>query len=116
MATHDVPDRGAGWKNEKFEIDPAPVKKIAADWLELTTGNSPTAYASTYVDFDPSGGAVMERFVDVTTPMDTGVRDLMKDIVACVKATAEEITKSATFYETLDAEAAARIDKRYWEA
>lgn len=106
---------GGGYKDEKFRVEPGELRKLGDVIHDLATGTSPVTYAKTYVDFDPSGGAVMERFVDVTTGMDTGVADMMKDIVACVKGSGLELGRAADLYERLDAAAAARLDKTYWE-
>jgi hypothetical protein len=107
---------GSGPDNEKFRVEPGELRKVGGLLEDLADGSpSPRAYAKTYVDFDPSGGAIMERFVDVTTGMDTGVAAMMKDIVDCVKGSGRELRRAATLYESLDAAAAARLDTSYWQ-
>jgi len=102
--------------NEKFRVEPDELRNVGGNLRGLADGNpSPETYAKTYVDFDPSGGAIMERFVDVTTGMDTGVAAMMKDIVDCVRGSGLELRRAAGLYESLDAEAAARLDKSYWQ-
>jgi hypothetical protein len=92
------------------------MRKYGAEFMDLADDAAEAiTYADTWVDFDPSGGAVFERFVDVTTGMDTGVRDLMKDIHAAVSGTAAAIMASADRYEGLDAAAAQRLDASYWK-
>lgn len=106
---------GSSGADEKFRAEPAGIRKYAKEFEDL--GNDAAearTYASTWVDFDPSGGAVFERFVDVTTGMDTGVRDLMDDIHAAVSGTAAALLASADRYEGLDAAAAQRLDESYW--
>ncbi|WP_392543237.1 type VII secretion target [Oryzobacter telluris] len=101
---------------ERFRAEPAGMRKYGAEFMDLADDAAEAiTYADTWVDFDPSGGAVFERFVDVTTGMDTGVRDLMKDIHAAVSGTAAAIMASADRYEGLDAAAAQRLDASYWK-
>lgn len=115
MGRYDDVPRG-GYDDEKFRAEPQPMRDVAKKLEELSTSDrKPDGYAAQYVDFDPSGGAVMERFVDLTTGMDTGVADMMRDIVNCVKGSGTELTSSANLYESLDAEAAARLDTSYWQ-
>jgi hypothetical protein len=100
---------------ERFRAQVEAMRAQGAKWQELgTQGLQAADYASTWVDFDPSGGAAMERFVDVTTGMDTGVRDLMKDIYRAVHGSGAAIIASADRYAELDAAAAARLDRDYW--
>lgn len=114
MAERDDTTSG-GRESEKFRAQPAGMRKYGTEFLDLADDASEAiTYADTWVDFDPSGGAVFERFVDVTTGMDTGVRDLMKDIHAAVSGTAAAIMASADRYEGLDAAAAQRLDESYW--
>ncbi len=115
MAERDDTTRSSG-PDERFRADPAGMRKYAQEFEDL--GDDAAAaitYASTWVDFDPSGLGAMERFVDVTTGMDTGVRDLMADIHAAVSGTAAAIAASADRYATLDASAAQRLDENYWK-
>lgn len=115
MGRYDDVNRG-GYGDEAFRAQPQPMREVAAKLEELAASDrTPQAYAAQYVDFDPSGGAVMERFVDLTTGMDTGVAAMMRDIVTCVKESGVELASSADLYESLDAEAAARLDKTYWQ-
>lgn len=107
---------GSGAPDERFRAQPAQMRTYGEKFGGLADDASEAmTYASTWVDFDPSGGAVIERFVDVTTGMDTGVRDLMADIHRAMRGTAEAIRASADRYESLDAEAAQRLDASYWE-
>lgn len=114
MAERD--DRtGSSGPEERFRAEPAGIRKYGQEFEDL--GNDAAeamTYASTWVDFDPSGAAVFERFVDVTTGMDTGVRDLMADIHAAVSGTAAALLASADRYQGLDAAAAQRLDDSYW--
>ncbi|WP_377640250.1 hypothetical protein [Oryzobacter terrae] len=114
MAERDdmTPSSGAA---ERFRAQPAGMRTYGLKFRALGDDAAEAiTYAETWVDFDPSGGAVFERFVDVTTGMDTGVRDLMKDIHAAVSGTAAAIMASADRYEDLDAAAAQRLDESYW--
>ena len=100
---------------ERFRAQVEAMRVQGAKWQELgAQGLQAADYASTYVDFDPSGGAAMERFVDVTTGMDTGIRDLMKDVYRAVHGSGAAIIASADRYAELDAAAAARLDRDYW--
>lgn len=109
-------DRSPGRDPERFRAEPAQMRRYGREFRDLGTDASEAmTYASTWVDFDPSGGAVFERFVDVTTGMDTGVRDLMEDIHKAVSGTATAILASADRYEGLDADAAQRLDESYWQ-
>ncbi|QKE83659.1 type VII secretion target [Arthrobacter sp. NEB 688] len=102
-------------RDERFRVHPARLREAATEFAGL--GDDATeamSYASRWVDFDPSGGAVFERFVDVTTGMDTGVRDLMADIQQVMSGTAAALRASADRYEALDAAAAQRLDTTYW--
>ncbi len=115
MGQRDDVSAGTG-DPERFRAEPAGMRKYAREFRDLgRDASEAVGYASTWVDFDPSGGAVFERFVDVTTGMDTGVRDLMKDIHRAVSGTASAILASADRYETLDAAAAQRLDESYWK-
>lgn len=105
----------SGREIEKFRAEPAGLRKYGKEFEDLgSDAHEAIGYAEQWVDFDPSGGAVFERFVDVTTGMDTGVRDLMDDIYKAVSGTATAILKSADRYEGLDAAAAQRLDESYW--
>jgi len=100
---------------ESFRAQVEQMRAQGAKWQELgEQGLQAADYASSWVDFDPSGGAAMERFVDVTTGMDTGVRDLMNDIYRAVHGSGGAIIASADRYAALDAAAAARLDRDYW--
>jgi hypothetical protein len=109
-------DQGSGERDtEAFRAQVEALRAQGARWKELGgQGLLAADYASTWVDFDPSGGAAMERFVDVTTGMDTGVRDLMKDVYRAVYGSGVAIIASADRYAELDAAAAARLDRDYW--
>jgi len=109
-------DQGSGERDtEAFRAQVAALRAQGARWKELGgQGLQAADYASTWVDFDPSGGAAMERFVDVTTGMDTGVRDLMKNVYRAVHGSGVAIIASADRYAELDAAAAARLDRDYW--
>ena len=114
MAFEDDTRPGSG-PDERFRVEPARLREVAARFEELADDASKaTTYADTWVDFDPSGGAVIERFVDVTTGMDTGVRDLFADVLAAVAGSGAAIRASADRYEQLDADAAQRLDAGYW--
>ncbi len=75
MAERDDTTSG-GRESEKFRAQPAGMRKYGTEFLDLADDASEAiTYADTWVDFDPSGGAVFERFVDAHEPgRDTGVR------------------------------------------
>ncbi|MBT9256551.1 ESX-1 secretion-associated protein [Phycicoccus sp. MAQZ13P-2] len=113
--THRDESSASSPRDERFRVHPARLREAATEFGGL--GDDATeamSYASRWVDFDPSGGAVFERFVDVTTGMDTGVRDLMADIERAMSGTAAALLASAERYESLDAAAAQRLDTSYW--
>lgn len=115
MSYRDEYTPGSSAPDEPFRAQPAGMRKYADEFAKLgDDASAAMTYADTWVDFDPSGGAVIERFVDVTTGMDTGVRDLMADIQKAMAGTAAAIHASADRYENLDAEAAQRLDSSYW--
>ncbi|MGG5259967.1 type VII secretion target [Phycicoccus avicenniae] len=115
MGTRDD-DSGGSTPDEAFRADPAGLRAVAHQFAGL--GDDAAAamtYASTWVDFDPTGGAAIERLNDWCTGMDDGVRDLMADIHQAVSGTAAAIFASADRYEDLDAAAAQRLDSNYWK-
>ena len=111
-----IGDRTTGSDPERFRVEVGELRKVGRQLRDLgSTGGEAATYASTHVDFDPSGGAVIERFVDVTTGMDTGVRDLMKDIQRSLHGSGAELVASADRYERLDERASRRLDRNYWK-
>jgi hypothetical protein len=101
---------------ERFRAQVEQLRALGAKLEDLgQQGLQAADYASTWVDFDPSGGAAMERFVDITTGMDTGIRDLMKDVHRAVHGSGSAVIASADRYADLDAAAAARLDRDYWK-
>lgn len=115
MGERDDIRSGSG-PQERFRAEPAGMRKYGHEFTDLGVDASEAVeYATTWVDFNPSGCAVIERFVDVTTGMDTGVRDLMADIHQAVSGTATAILASADRYAKLDADAAQRLDETYWQ-
>lgn len=115
MAQHvDAPS--GGWRDERFRAEPGPMRRYGRKFQDLGDGaEEAMTYAATYVDFDPSGCAAIERLAQGMIGVDSGIQDLLKDIYAAVHGSGVEISRSADRYEALDSRAAAALDRSYWQ-
>ncbi len=115
MGTHVRPPTG-GWREEHFRAEPGPMREYGQRFQDLGDGaKEAMAYAATYVDFDPSGCAAIERVAQLMTGVDSGIQDLLRDVYAAVHGSGVEISRSADRYEALDDRAAAALDRAYWQ-